>query len=75
MKKVLEAISNRMKAPYFGYSILAFIVLNWREVFLRMTSKKEPADRLALFELETSVWTLVVYPLLIGALLPSRFIG
>jgi hypothetical protein len=73
MKEVVEAINNRIKTPYFGYSILAFIALNWRGVFLMMTSKKEPTERLALFDLETSIWTLVVYPLLIGAFIAITF--
>ena len=34
MNDIFDAISARIKAPYFGYALLAFIGLNWRGIFL-----------------------------------------
>lgn len=63
---VLDAVSARIKAPWFGYSILAFIGLNWRGIFLLTTTEGAPHMRLAAFDAVTSQWSLVVFPLLAG---------
>lgn len=68
MQDVLDAISARIKAPYFGYAILAFIGLNWRGIFLLSVMKGSPQERLAAFDAQTSTWSLIVLPLLAGGL-------
>ena len=68
MKEVIEAISARIKAPYFGYAVLAFAALNWKGIFLLIASTAiPPVARVSLFDAETSVWSLVVLPLIVGA--------
>lgn len=67
MKEVVEAVHSRVKSPYFGYSILAFFALNWRGLFLLIVTNGDPQDRLAAFDAETSAYSLVLFPLLIGA--------
>ena len=67
MKDVIDAISARIKAPYFGYAVLAFFALNWKGIFLLIVSTDSPVARVSLFEAETSVWSLVVWPLIVGA--------
>jgi hypothetical protein len=69
MHDVLDAISARIKAPYFGYTLLAFIGLNWRGIFLLTVTKGSPQERLAAFDALTSVWSLIVLPLLVGGLI------
>ncbi|WP_444941256.1 hypothetical protein [Microbulbifer sp. ZKSA004] len=71
MKDVVDAIDSRIKSPYFGYAFLAFITLNWRGIFLLVVSSGTPTERLALFDEETNYWTLVVLPLIVGALVAA----
>ncbi len=67
MKDVIDAVSARIKTPYFGYAILAFFAFNWRGIFLLVATKGTPQDRLAAFDSITSHYTLFVWPLLVGA--------
>ena len=66
MNDVMDAVSSRIKSPYFGYAVLAFFALNWRGIFLLFALKSSPLERLAAFDQETSFWTLVFSPLAIG---------
>ena len=69
MKEFLDAVTTRIQAPYFGYSILAFLVLNWRAIFLLFMLDAPADQRVLMFDQETSFWTVVFFPLLIGAVL------
>lgn len=71
MNDFVDAINSRLKSPYFGYAILAFLAFNWRGIFLLLTSNAAPIERLELFESETSYWTLAVLPLVVGALVAA----
>jgi hypothetical protein len=71
MKDVIDAINSRLRSPYFGYAVLAFLAFNWRGIFLLLTSNATPIDRLALFDSETNYWTLAVLPLIVGALVAA----
>ncbi|OPX54398.1 hypothetical protein SAMN02745127_02821 [Oceanospirillum multiglobuliferum] len=71
MKDVVDAINSRIKSPYFGYAVLAFFALNWRGIFLLAVSTGSPAERLQLFDTETSFWSLAILPLIIGALVAA----
>ncbi len=77
MKDVVDAIGARIKSPYFGYSVLAFVALNWRALFLLLLSKASPENRILEFDAVTSSWTLFVLPLFIGSLVAiiSPWIG
>lgn len=71
MKEIFDAVNNRIKTPYFGYSVLAFIAFNWRGFFFLVTSSGTPEERLALFDAEVDVWTLFIYPLIVGLFVAS----
>ncbi|EHK2867749.1 hypothetical protein C4G74_RS22970 [Vibrio parahaemolyticus] len=71
MKEVITAIDTRIKAPYFGYSVLAFIALNWRGIFTLFMMNGEPSARLEAFDSMTSVWSLVLWPLIIGCIVTA----
>jgi hypothetical protein len=71
VKEVIEAVNSRINTPYFGYSILAFLALNWRGFFYLVFSKGKPEEKLALFDAQTDVYTLLIYPLAIGALVAA----
>jgi hypothetical protein len=79
MKEIVDAIGTRIQAPYFGYAVLAFIALNWRALFMLLMHNAPVPDRIAAFEQGTTLWSVLLFPLLIGAffavLTPwSRFI-
>jgi hypothetical protein len=67
MKEIFEAVSARIKAPYFGYAVLAFLALNWRAIFLLIVTQATPAARLEAFDKATDPARLYLYPLLVGA--------
>ncbi|WP_290522630.1 hypothetical protein [Alcanivorax sp.] len=67
MREIIEAVNARIKAPYFGYTALTFIALNWRGIFLLSTTNASPLERLAIFDSHTSFNSLVILPLIIGA--------
>ena len=71
MKDVIDAVSSRIKTPYFGYAVLAFLALNWRGLFLLMTTAGSPQERLAAFDTVTNNYTLLVLPLLAGAVVAA----
>ncbi len=66
MDDVLEALSSRLKSPYFGYAVLAFFALNWREIFLFVTSEAAPKMRIEQFDASTDFWSLFAVPWLVG---------
>ena len=66
MNDILDAVSARIKAPWFGYAVLAFIAFNWRGIFLLATTEGAPQMRLAAFDAATSHWTLFTLPLAVG---------
>ena len=68
MQEVIEALNDRIKSPYFGYSILAFFALNWRAIFLLIATKGTPEERILAFDSKSGLLSLFVYPLLVGAI-------
>lgn len=66
IKDVVEAAQIRLKPPYFGYAVLAFIGLNWKAIFLLSLTLGTALDRLAAFDGATSLARLAIYPLLAG---------
>jgi len=66
MKEVFTAINDRLKTPYYGYALLAFLALNWRAIFVLFVFKGNAAERLAAFDSNTSFVKLLIMPLLIG---------
>lgn len=68
MGDVLDAVSARIKAPYFGYAVLAFIALNWRAIFMLAMTDGSPDVRLAAFDDNTNFMRMIVWPLVSGAI-------
>lgn len=71
MGDVLDAVSARIKTPYFGYAVLAFMVLNWRAIFLLVMTDGNPAERLEVFDNNSSPVSLFLAPLLVGTLVAA----
>lgn len=68
MKEVLDAVTTRIQAPYFGYSLLACLGLNWKAFFLLAFMDSSAQERIVAFEQETSILSVVAFPLLFGAI-------
>lgn len=68
---LLDAIKSRLKAPYFGYAILAFFALNWRSIFMLVMTKGTPQERLEAFDSQTNIWLLYVLPITTGFLVTA----
>lgn len=66
MKEVFSAISDRFKTPYYGYVCLAFFALNWQAIYLLILGEGKPSTKLSAFDTQTSLYSLLVCPLLIG---------
>ncbi|GAB1268366.1 hypothetical protein NBRC116493_16190 [Aurantivibrio infirmus] len=71
MNDVIDAINTRLKSPYFGYAVLSFFALNWRGIFLLSATEGDPTSRLEAFDSATSYWSLVVFPLIAGAIVAA----
>ncbi|HCE1489484.1 TPA: hypothetical protein NGR23_004486 [Vibrio parahaemolyticus] len=71
MKDIVDAVNARLKAPYFGYALLAFIALNWRGFFVLVLTEGSPEEKLALFDTHTGITTLVIYPFAIGVVVAA----
>lgn len=63
MKDLFDAISTRVKEPYWGFFLLSFLAFNWRGLFLLFTSSETAQQRIALFDLYTNLWSLLVCPI------------
>jgi len=68
MGDVLDAVSARIKAQYFGYAVLAFAALNWRAIFMLLMTEGIPEVRLAAFDANTNFTRMIVWPLVSGAI-------
>ncbi len=66
MNDIKEAITERIKSPYLGYSALAFIGLNWKAFFILYSLEGNPFFRLGAFSFYTDIYSLFIFPLLIG---------
>ena len=69
MKEVLQALEARIRSPYMGYFTLCFIAFNWKPVFYLFASTESPAARISFFEENTGLWTLLLWPAFIGAII------
>jgi len=66
MKDLVDAVSSRVKSPYFGYAVMSSIALNWHEYFLLAFAEENARQRLLEFNNATNSWSLLILPLLIG---------
>lgn len=69
IKDISDAVSERIKAPLYGYVILAFVAINWKGFFFLVMTTGAPALRWAAFESHTSFWSLYIWPVVVGLVL------
>lgn len=67
MKEIIEAFAARIKSPVFGYFILAWLAINWKPLFFLFFDPNQIDKRIELFEKLTNIYTLLVFPLAVGA--------
>lgn len=61
--QVNEAFHERMKNPFMGSFILAFVAFNWKALFYILFSQKDVESKLTLVDCYTNCNSLIVYPL------------
>lgn len=64
MKDLLDAINTRVKEPYWGFFLLSFLAFNWRGLFLLCFATGSAQEKIILFESETTVWSLIICPII-----------
>lgn len=69
MKDLFDAINTRVKEPYWGFFLLSFLAFNWRGLFLLFLASGTAQDRIALFDLQTNLWSLLVCPISMSLLI------
>ncbi|MFB6330548.1 hypothetical protein ACVCFZ_10790 [Acinetobacter variabilis] len=63
MKDLLDAINTRVKEPYWGFFLISFLAFNWKALFLLCFAIGTAQEKINLFDVETSFWSLVVFPI------------
>lgn len=66
MDEIKEAITERIKSPYLGYSLLAFTAINWKAFFILYSLEGSPTYRIMIFNRYTDTYSLFIYPIFIG---------
>lgn len=71
MKEIIDALSTRIKSPVFGYTVIAFLAVNWKPLFFLFFSNVSALERIQYFEKETTIYSLLGWPIslaILGAL-------
>lgn len=66
MKEMLEVFRTRISSPLFGYTVFAFIVINWKCLFYLFASETTALERIKYFEINTTINSLFIFPLILG---------
>ncbi|EZQ10221.1 hypothetical protein [Acinetobacter sp. Ver3] len=64
MKDLIDAINTRVKEPYWGFFLLAFLAFNWRALFLLCFAKGTAQEKIFLFDDQTTFLSLIVFPII-----------
>lgn len=68
-KEGADAWFQRIKSPIIGSVALSFIVLNWQPIFFVLFSDDTVLDRFAYYDANTSLSSLLIWPIVAGLLL------
>jgi hypothetical protein len=66
IRDLIEAFHQRLRAPVFGYTLLALMLINWKAFFYLFFAESDAAIRISFFTMNTSAWTLIALPLVFG---------
>lgn len=65
-KQIFSAFSQRIKSPILGYILIAFLILNWKSIFLMVFSDSPILFRFMYVEFNANIWTSYILPVLFG---------
>lgn len=65
-KEILDAFKTRIKSPFFGYYALAFIIFNWKPIFVLLFSELKVFEKFDFFSDNTNTKTLFVFPIVLS---------
>lgn len=68
-KEIWEAASQRIRSPFLGSIVFAFVAINWRALFYLFFAETSVITRLTYFRMRTDLYTLYLAPLVVGLLL------
>lgn len=68
-REIFEELGNRVKSPILGSVFLVFLAINWRVLFVLFFSEQPVEYKLAYFDNNTSPYSLLVLPLVLGVVL------
>lgn len=69
LKDAFDALSQRIRSPFFGSVFLAFVLLNWKPIWYLIFANTSVAQKFLFFDNNTTNWTIYGLPLILGALL------
>ena len=69
LTELSNALSQRMRTPSIGSILLSFFVINWQPIWYLLFADRPVRQKFLFFEANTSLSTLLFYPLFIGAAL------
>ena len=69
LKDVFSWVQDRVRSPFYTYIAAAFIAINWREIAILVWSDGAIAERIKIFDGNTSFVALVFGPILLGVFL------
>jgi hypothetical protein len=67
INQLKEAITERVKSPFLGSILLAFIAFNWKAIFYVIFADKTVVEKFAYWDLYTSTNTKLLYPIIAGS--------
>lgn len=69
LKEIFDALGQRIKSPFFGYTTLAYIACNWRALFVIVFTDESAASKFEYFDDNANIASLFVLPIAIGVLI------
>jgi hypothetical protein len=68
IKEIFEAMGQRVRSPFYGYTALSFILINWKPLYYICFSGESAEAKFTFFDADTDHWDLYVLPLVFGIL-------
>lgn len=68
LKEIYDSMTSRLKSHVFGSIAIAFVLWNWKVIYVLCFSEMPILDRIEFFDCNTSPWSLYVFPALTGVI-------
>jgi len=66
VKDMFDALSQRIRSPFAGSIVLAFLLWNWKPLWVLLFDSAPVAEKIAYFEAHTDIWQLYIFPCVSG---------